>query len=135
MNRREEQIFGAIRAFTAATISEAEAATQVIERIVLGSLPYPSATDAAHPKAHAGDPCFYCDTPHDDVAPGPCAGRSQHPWGHPKHLGRLHRMLGQPGTSGLFHGNDRATYLRAFHGDNNDALPDTDATKEKPDGE
>jgi len=24
---------------------------------------------------HFGDPCIYCDTPHDLVAPGPCPGR------------------------------------------------------------
>ena len=24
---------------------------------------------------HLGDPCIYCDTPHDLVAPGPCPGR------------------------------------------------------------
>ena len=24
---------------------------------------------------HKGDPCIYCDTPHDDIAPGPCPGK------------------------------------------------------------
>ncbi len=30
-----------------------------------------------HPRetAHYGDPCRYCGTPHDDVAPGPCPAR------------------------------------------------------------
>ncbi len=25
--------------------------------------------------AHEGDPCKYCDTPHDEVSPGPCKGK------------------------------------------------------------
>ena len=25
-------------------------------------------------KAHFGDPCIHCGTPHDDVKPGPCEG-------------------------------------------------------------
>jgi|FLOH01.1.fsa_nt_gi hypothetical protein len=25
-------------------------------------------------RRHLGDPCRYCGTPHDDVAPGPCPG-------------------------------------------------------------
>ncbi len=71
----------------------------------------------ANKAAHTGDPCFYCDTPHDAVAVGDCAGRARHPWGHPKHLARLHRRLGQSGTPALFRGEDRETYLKAFHGD------------------
>lgn len=26
--------------------------------------------------AHSGDPCKYCGTPHDEVAPGPCPARA-----------------------------------------------------------
>lgn len=66
--------------------------------------------------AHVGDPCFYCDTPHDDVPVGPCAGRRKYPWGHPKHLGRLHRECGQAPTASLFSEADRPTYWRAFEG-------------------
>lgn len=26
---------------------------------------------------HFGDPCVHCGTPHDEVAPGPCPGKSR----------------------------------------------------------
>lgn len=39
MDRRAEQIFGAIRAFTSATVAEAEAATKAIERIIRNTEP------------------------------------------------------------------------------------------------
>ena len=37
-------------------------------------------------QSHFGDPCIHCDTPHDDVAPGPCTGVS---------LTRTHRELAE----------------------------------------
>lgn len=30
-------------------------------------------------QAHRGDPCRYCGTPHDEVAPGPCPARTPAP--------------------------------------------------------
>ncbi len=67
--------------------------------------------------AHKGDPCFYCNTPHDEVLKGPCPGRALYPWGHPKQLGRQHRLCAMPGTATLFKDvEDRAAYMVAFNG-------------------
>ena len=35
-------------------------------------------SDEVAATAHFGDPCIYCGTPHDEVAPGPCPGRADY---------------------------------------------------------
>ena len=31
-------------------------------------------------QTHLGDPCIFCDTPHDSVTPGPCLGTAPTPY-------------------------------------------------------
>lgn len=42
----------------------------------IGKLPELGAPYIAQGPHHIGDPCVKCDTPHDEVAPGPCLGES-----------------------------------------------------------
>jgi len=67
---------------------------------------------------HIGDPCFYCNVPHDDVPVGPCAGRRKYPWGHPWQLGRMHGKCGMSRINPEFfkESADQMAYINGYDG-------------------
>lgn len=72
----------------------------------------------AQKRAHQGDPCFYCNTPHEAVPVGPCESRRRHPWGHPNRLGLLHRLAGMPRLNPEFFREpaDQLLYIQGYDG-------------------
>lgn len=50
---------------------------RILDALLAEAPPDGAAERAA--RAHHGDPCRYCGTPHDEVAPGPCPARTPAP--------------------------------------------------------
>ena len=67
---------------------------------------------------HQGDPCFYCNMPHDAVPVGPCGGRKKYPWGHPRRLGYQHRICGMSRINPEFFREraDQIAYIEGYDG-------------------